>query len=90
MEVETIRKWMTTLLTLLFVLTWTTIASAHVTVWPKESPAGGYERYTIRVPNEREVPTVKVRVELPEGATYTAWMPVAGWAVRPCWSRWRR
>jgi uncharacterized protein YcnI len=55
------------------------VASAHVTVWPKESQANGYERFTVRVPNEKDNPTVKVRVVLPAGATFSGVLPVAGW-----------
>jgi uncharacterized protein YcnI len=63
----------------LFVLLVASVASAHVTVWPKQSPVNGYERYTIRVPNEKDNPTVKLRVELPVGTTYSAVLPVSGW-----------
>jgi uncharacterized protein YcnI len=55
------------------------VASAHVTVWPKASAANGFERYTVRVPTEKEMPTVKVRVELPAGTTFSGVMPVPGW-----------
>jgi uncharacterized protein YcnI len=56
------------------------VASAHVTVWPKVSAANGFERYTIRVPNEKDNPTVKVRVELPAGTTFSGVLPVPGWS----------
>ncbi len=55
------------------------IASAHVNVLPKQSPVNGFERYTIRVPNEQDNPTVKVRVELPTGSTFSSVLPVPGW-----------
>ncbi|HEY3364291.1 MAG TPA: YcnI family protein [Symbiobacteriaceae bacterium] len=67
------------LLTILGVLVVAGVASAHVTVWPKQSQANGYERYTVRVPTEKEIPTVKVRVELPEGTTFSGVLPVPGW-----------
>ena len=43
------------------------LASAHVTVRPRESKSGAEERYTIRVPTEGVVSTTKVE---PEGATH--------------------
>ncbi|BCJ88192.1 YcnI family copper-binding membrane protein [Effusibacillus dendaii] len=54
-------------------------ASAHVTVWPKETKADSYERYTIRVPNEKDNPTTKVRVEFPPGTSIGNVLPVPGW-----------
>lgn len=45
------------------------LSFAHVTVWPRESRAGGYEKYTVRVPTEGDVATRSVEVMLPEGAT---------------------
>ncbi len=45
------------------------IASAHVTVRPRESKPGAEERYTIRVPTEGSVSTTRVELEIPEGVT---------------------
>lgn len=56
-------------------------AEAHVTVWPKQSAVNGFERYTVRVPNEKDIPTVKVRVELPPGSTFSAVLPMPGWKL---------
>jgi uncharacterized protein YcnI len=44
-----------------------TVASAHVTVRPRES--GAEEKYTVRVPTEGAVSTVKVELEIPDGVT---------------------
>ena len=44
-------------------------ASAHVTVWPQQSQAGGSERYTVRVPTEGQVATTSVELEAPDGVT---------------------
>jgi uncharacterized protein YcnI len=67
------------LVALMLLMTVAGVASAHVSVWPKVSTANGYERYTVRVPNEKDIPTVKVRVELPAGYTFSGVLPVAGW-----------
>ena len=38
---------------------------AHITIWPKESAPGARERYTMRVPNEKQVNTVRIEGEFP-------------------------
>src|SRR5215510_13598573 len=40
-------------------------AFAHVTVTPTESAIGKNETYVMRVPNERDSPTVRIEVEFP-------------------------
>ena len=45
------------------------VASAHVTVRPRESAPGAEERYTIRVPTEGAVSTTKVELEIPDDVT---------------------
>ena len=57
----------------------TQVAQAHVTVQPNEAPAGAFFRFVIRVPNERDVPTTKVRVEFPENLIFTSFQPKEGW-----------
>jgi uncharacterized protein YcnI len=44
-------------------------AAAHVTVWPRESPPGAYEKYVVRVPTEGKVATASVELSVPEGVT---------------------
>jgi uncharacterized protein YcnI len=46
-----------------------TTAVAHVTVWPRESPAGGFEKYTVRVPTEGKIGTTALELQVPEGLT---------------------
>jgi len=36
------------------------VALAHAVVFPKTSRPGAYEKYVLRVPNERDVPTTRV------------------------------
>ena len=55
------------------------LASAHVTVWPKEAATGAYERYTVRVPTEKDIPTIKVELLFPEGLRVTSVQPKPGW-----------
>jgi uncharacterized protein YcnI len=44
-------------------------ARAHVTVWPRESNAGGFEKYVVRVPTEGKVATASIELRIPEGLT---------------------
>ncbi|MCQ6276630.1 YcnI family protein [Bacillus sp. V3B] len=56
------------------------MASAHVTVQPKETSQGKYEVFTVRVPSEsEEIPTTKVEVKFPEEVNITRFEPKAGW-----------
>jgi uncharacterized protein YcnI len=55
------------------------VASAHVTVAPKTSTTGAWETYTLKVPNEEEVPTVKVTVKVPDGLEIEQYQPLPGW-----------
>ncbi len=57
----------------------TSVASAHVRVLPEQVSAGTYEVFTVRVPTERDVPTIGVRVEVPQGFTITGVEPLPGW-----------
>lgn len=54
---------------------------AHVRVSPRESAAGATERYTMRVPTERQSPTVRIELEVPAAATVLSVMPAAGWKI---------
>ena len=53
-------------------------AWAHVVVSPEEVPAEDYATLTVSVPTEKEVPTTKVRVEVPEGFVLSGVQPFPG------------
>jgi uncharacterized protein YcnI len=53
--------------------------AAHVTVWPREVPAKGFQVFSVRVPTEREAATVSVRLEFPAGLKGIRFMPKPGW-----------
>jgi hypothetical protein len=55
------------------------IASAHVTVWPKQSSAGAHEKYVVRVPNEKQGDTVAIEVRFPAALRVTAFEQKPGW-----------
>ena len=44
-------------------------AQAHVTVWPKESRQGAWEKYVVRVPTEGKSATTSIELQIPEGVT---------------------
>ena len=62
------------------VLILSTAASAHVTVSPEQSQAGGSERYTVRVPTEGQVPTTSVELEIPADMTVSGVLVGGGYA----------
>ena len=54
-------------------------AWAHVVVSPEEVTAGDYAMLTVSVPAEKEVPTTRIRVEVPDGFILSGVQPVPGW-----------
>jgi uncharacterized protein YcnI len=73
------KKWMSIIVLTSTLFTFSGMASAHVTVWPKETKSNAYERYTVRVPVEKDSNTIKVRVEFPAGMNIGNVLPVPGW-----------
>lgn len=57
------------------------LARAHAVVYPKTSKQGGYEKYTLRVPNERTVATTRVEIHFPEDMRVTSFSDVQGWQL---------
>lgn len=56
------------------------VASAHVTIGPKETSQGAYEMFTVKVPSENEgVSTTKIQVLIPEEVNITRFEPKPGW-----------
>jgi uncharacterized protein YcnI len=54
------------------------VASAHVTIDPKEAVVGR-QAYSVRVPNEKDIPTTELRLVVPDGVEVTGILPIAGW-----------
>ena len=69
----------TLLITILAALVAVPAAAAHVTIDPGEWEAGGFARFVIRVPTERDVPTTEVTIRFPESVTSARFMPAPGW-----------
>lgn len=70
---------MRAVLVLLFVVALPVTGAAHVVVEPEQSEAGGWERYTVLVPTEKESPTVRIEVRLPTGIDVIAVESKPGW-----------
>lgn len=58
-----------------------TLVWAHAVVYPKQSTTGGYEKYVLRVPNEKAMATTKVELHFPAGLRVTSFAEVAGWQL---------
>jgi periplasmic copper chaperone A len=55
-------------------------AAAHVTLNPPEWEAGGFARFALRVPNERDAAaTTRVTVKFPEQILSASFQPIDGW-----------
>ena len=54
---------------------------AHAVVQPAEAPPGAYQRYVLRVPTEREVPTTRVEIRFPAAVTVVSFADVPGWTL---------
>jgi uncharacterized protein YcnI len=58
------------------------VAFAHAVVYPRKSTTGAYERYVLRVPNEKTVATTRVEIHFPDGVRVTAFEDVPGWQLQ--------
>ncbi len=57
------------------------IAFGHVTIQPKQSTAGKSEKYTMKVPTEKFVPTVRVEIQFPDALIVSSFEPKPGWMI---------
>jgi uncharacterized protein YcnI len=57
------------------------LAFGHAVVFPKSSTPGAYERYLLRVPNERNVPTTRVEIRFPTDVKVVSFADVQGWQL---------
>jgi methionine-rich copper-binding protein CopC len=61
---------------------WTGSLGAHAVVFPSEAPTGAYQKYVLRVPNEREYATIAVAITFPSGVRVISFDEVAGWTLQ--------
>jgi uncharacterized protein YcnI len=62
-----------------FALAFATLAFAHIRIAPTESTPGAREKYTMRVPNEQQVNTIRVEGEFPAG------LQIYDFEFKPVW-----
>jgi len=58
-----------------------TLSWAHAVVFPKTSAPGAYEKYVLRVPNEKAIATTRVELRVPAGVRVTSFADVPGWKL---------
>jgi uncharacterized protein YcnI len=55
------------------------VASAHVSITPRESTQGATEKYVVRIPTEGKVATTAADIEVPEGVIVETLQAPMGW-----------
>jgi uncharacterized protein YcnI len=58
------------------------VARAHAVVYPKKSTPGAYEKYALRVPNEKDVATTRVEIRFPPQLRVVSFGEVTGWTLQ--------
>jgi uncharacterized protein YcnI len=64
-----------------FALASAALAFAHIRIAPTESAPGAREKYTMRVPNEKQVNTIRVEGEFPAGLQIYDFEFKPGWKI---------
>jgi hypothetical protein len=57
------------------------LAFGHAVVYPKTSAPGAYERYSLRVPNEKDVATTRIEIRFPAEVRVSTFADVPGWRL---------
>ncbi len=57
------------------------LAMGHAVVFPRASTPGAYERYVLRVPNEKNTATTKVEIHFSGDVKVTSFSDVPGWQL---------
>lgn len=73
------KKWFVSLLSLCFIFVVAHVAEAHVTVHPSESTTNAYEKYTVRVPVEKDDNTTEVTLQVPKKVSLVSVLPMNDW-----------
>ena len=55
---------------------------AHAVVFPKTSTPGAYEKYVLRVPNEKDVATTRIEIRFPSELRVISFADVPGWRLQ--------
>lgn len=56
-------------------------ALAHVVVKPSETITAGYQTFTVSAPNEKDIPTTKIKLLIPENITSVTPTTKDGWII---------
>jgi len=64
-----------------FALACASLTFAHIRIAPTESAPGAREKYTMRVPNEKQVNTIRVEGEFPAGLQIYDFEFKPGWKI---------
>lgn len=73
------KSWLIGPLAMLLVFVVVPVASAHVTLHPEKSSTDAWEKYSVRVPVEKDMNTVKLELEVPDEVDLVNVMPKEGW-----------
>jgi uncharacterized protein YcnI len=57
------------------------LALSHIRIYPNESTFGAREKYTMRVPNEKKVATIRIEGEFPNQVTIYDFEFKPGWKI---------
>jgi uncharacterized protein YcnI len=67
---------------LIAILLIASMTGARAVVFPTTSTPGALEKYSLRVINERDVPTLKIEIHFPDGLQVISFGDVAGWKLK--------
>jgi uncharacterized protein YcnI len=73
------KKWLVPFMAFLFIFLIAPSASAHVTVNPGESSTDAWEKYSVRIPVEKDINTTKLELKVPKGINLVSVMPAVNW-----------
>jgi uncharacterized protein YcnI len=66
----------------IFALFGANIVFAHVSVKPDSIGVGKFQTFTVGVPNERDIPTIGLRLVIPDGVTNVSPSVKTGWNIK--------
>src|SRR5699024_6853441 len=72
-------NWVVPTIALLIFMVAAPAASAHVTLHPEESSTDAWEKFSVRVPVEKDMNTTEVELKVSEEVDLVNVMPIAGW-----------
>lgn len=80
-QISIMKNYLSIFFVIALFLVYSQEVSAHSTVSPSQVPDSKYETFTLSVPTERDVPTIGVRLLIPEGLERVTPFVKAGWSI---------